>query len=415
MGLPKKILKNDIDVYAGSKKELLPRRQELLERITKSDPYLPDSILHDDLDRGMLDYVEKEFKIVSDSNKIPIIPKILTIQRWSELSNTWEYVDDDNNIQLPFISVVRKPDVQPGTNPSVQRTIPDRYRFHYSTVKTFKDGKMGADVYRIPQPIAVDISYEVTIVCNKFRDLNNFNKVVMQRFTSRQDYTTVKGHYIPIILEKIDDNSPIDSSDGRRFYVQTYQFTLLGFLIDSDEFDVKPAINRTLLLNEIVNENKPKKTIINKGFDLTMITFVGDGETKVFSVGEPIGFIFYVTINGLVQDLGVNYFHIAGTSKITFVETPNQNSIIVIAYYKGKNNKIVDDNNNILIITTQNFIYDGNSLTFTVTHEIKSVITVNINGLVENENDGFIVQNGNQIILNYIPIINSTIGITYAY
>lgn len=415
MGLPKKILKNDIDVYAGSKKELLPRRQELLDQITKSDTYLPDSILHDDLDRGMLDYVEKEFKVVSDDKKIPVIPRILTIQRWGELSNTWEYVDDDNNIQLPFISVVRKPDVQPGTNPSVQRTIPDRHRFHYATVKTFKDGKMGADVYRIPQPIAVDISYDITIVCTKFRDLNRFNKVVMERFTSRQDYTVVKGHYIPIILERIEDNSPIDMMDGRRFYVQTYHFIMLGFLMDEQEFDVKPAINRALLLTEFVDSKQYIRETVNKGIDITIVTFTGDGVQTVFSVGETMGILFYVTVNGLLQELGVNYYHVAGTSKITFVEPPLEGSVIIIAYYKGRYEYILDENNNPVKHMMENLIYDGSSLYFTTIYKINSVITLDINGLVEDEGVGFSVSGQNQIKLNYSPVVGSKIGISYLY
>jgi hypothetical protein len=413
MGVPKKILKNNIDVYAGSKKELLPRRQELLDEITKSDPYLPDTILHDDLDRGMLDYVEKDFKVISEGKRIPVIPRILTLQRWGELTNTWEYVDDENNIQLPFISVVRKPDVQPGTNPSVQRTIPDRHRFHYATVKNFKDGKMGSDIYKIPQPIAVDISYDVTIVCNKFRDLNIFNKVVMERFTSRQDYTVVKGHYIPIILERNDDSSPLDTLDGRRFYVQTYHFIMLGFLIDSEEFEVKPAINRALIFSEVVAENKPKRTTINKGFDLTVVNFIGDGVNTVFGVGESMGIIFYVTVNGLLQELNIHYYHINGTPKITFIYQPIVGSVVIISYYKGK--YIVDVNNEVYNNTTQHFTYDGSSLIFTLQHVVKSIITLNINGLVEDEGEGFIVINQNQIKLNYVPIVGSSIGVNYIY
>ena len=30
------------------------------------------------------------------------------------------------------------------------------------------------------------------------RELNQFNKTIMQKFSSRQAYTFVKGHYIPI-------------------------------------------------------------------------------------------------------------------------------------------------------------------------------------------------------------------------
>ena len=71
MAIPKR--KTDIQIYKG--KELTERRQELLERITKSDTYLPDSILHDDLDFGMMDFVKKNFVVMADGKKIPVIPK----------------------------------------------------------------------------------------------------------------------------------------------------------------------------------------------------------------------------------------------------------------------------------------------------------------------------------------------------
>ena len=225
MGIPKK-RKTDIQVYKQT--DGVARRQELLDKITKSDTYLPDSILHDDLDRGFLDYVKDTFKVVSDGTQIPIIDKILTIQRWGEFTQNWSFSDEDNNMKLPFIATIRRPDVQFGTNPSVQRTIPDRYQIYYAAVPNWNGTTMGADIYTIPQPIPVDVTFDVTIVCGKFRDLNKFNKIVLKHFASRQDYTTIKGHYIPIVLDKIEDNSPIETIDGRRFYVQNYQFTMLG-------------------------------------------------------------------------------------------------------------------------------------------------------------------------------------------
>ena len=240
MTLPKR--KNDIQVY--QKPELVERRQEMLDEITQHDTYLPESVLHDDLDLGMLNFVQNNLVVISDGKEIPIYERILTIQKWGELSANWTFTDDDNNITVPFIAVIRKPDPQPGSNPVLQRTIPDRHDFHYQTVKTWNGHVVGGDVYKIPQPVAVDISFEVNIVCNKIRDLNRFNKKVLQKFSSRQSYTKVKGHYVPIVLENISDNSPIESIDSRRFYKQTYTFTMLGFLIDDEEFDVKPAINR---------------------------------------------------------------------------------------------------------------------------------------------------------------------------
>jgi hypothetical protein len=418
MGIPKR--KNNINVYGGKEyyqgKQLMDRRQELLDRITKSDSFLPDSILHEDLDGGMLDFIKKNFVVVSDGKNIPIIPKILTIQRWAQFQNTWEFSDDDGNIDLPFIAIIRKPDVQPGTNPVVQRTIPDRQTFYYASVPTWNGNQLGADVYRIPQPVAVDITYEISIVCNKIRDLNRFNKIVLQKFSSRQAYTSVKGHFIPIVLDSIDDNTPMDTLDGRRFYIQNYKFTMLGFLVDSEEFEVKPAVSRMFLMNEFIQPKNLQKKYINKTIDITVVTFVADGLQTAFSVGESIGILFNVAINGLIQERDVDYYHIAYTSKVTFTSPPYEGSVITITYYKGTNNVIFDRfGKKFTQVSTEYFDYDGTTLVYNTLNDIDSVVTLDINGLIEEEGIGYDISGRHTITLNFSPALGSKIGITYLY
>jgi len=414
MTLPKK---NNINVYRQvgtepSSKELVPRRQELLDRITKSDTYLPDEILHDDLDMGMLEFVKNNLKVVSDGEQIPIIPKILTVQRWNEITNNWTFADEDGNMKVPFIGIIRKPDVQPGTNPNIQRTIPDRRQIYYSTVKTWNGNMEGADVYKMPQPVAVDISFEIIIVCQKFRDLNKFNKIVLQKFSSRQSYTTVKGHYIPIILDRISDNSPIDALENRRFYLQSYDFTMLGFLIDAEEFEIKPAISRMMLMYEFMDTKNYTKKYTNRTIEVTTASFIANGEQVTFNVGESIGFLFFVAINGLVQQRDIDFYWITGTPRITFVTAPVAGSNITILYYAGKSNVFQDSYGRLLFLSTQYFVYDGSSLIFTVDHEISDIIYVETNGLVEEDGDGY-TWNGNQITYLYEPIIGSRIGVVY--
>jgi hypothetical protein len=417
MGVPKR--KNNIDVYGGREtyqgKQVIERRQELLDRITKSDSYLPDSILHEDLDGGMLDFVKTNFKVVSDGNTIPIIPRILTIQRWGEFSNNWEFSDDDGNMKLPFVSIVRRPEVQPGTNPVVQRTIPDRSTFYYASVPTWNGNQLGADVYKMPQPVAIDITYEINIVCTKIRDLNKFNKIVLQKFSSRQAYTTVKGHYVPIILDSVEDNTPMELIDGRRFYLQNYKFTMLGFLIDSEEFEVKPAISRMILLNEFIEPKGYQKKFVNKIIDITVMSFTGDGMQTQFSVGESIGILFNVSVNGLLQERDVEYFHVSTTSKITFNEAPSEGSSITITYYKGRNNIIVDTYGKTMQVSTEYYTYNGNSLSFSLLNSIDAIVTLDINGLVEEEGSGFDITGPNVVTLLGEPVIGSVIGITYLY
>jgi hypothetical protein len=418
MGLPKR--KNNINVYGTSEtylgKQSMDRRQELLDQITKSDSFLPDSILHDDLDLGMLEFVKKNFVVISDGEQIPVIPKILTVQRWGEFTNNWQFSDEDGNVKLPFISIIRRPDVQPGTHPVTQRTIPDRSTFYYASVPVWNGTQLGADIYKIPQPVAIDISFEVSIVCTKFRDLNKFNKIVLQKFSSRQAYTIVKGHYIPIILETIDDNTPMDTLDGRRFYMQNYKFTMLGFLIDSEEFEIKPAISRTFITTEIAETETFTKQYVNKSINITIVSFTGDGVQTVFSVGESINVLFGVTINGLLQERDIDYYHVSNTSRITFVTPPYVNSIVTIKYYKGKkNNYLINSFGNPVYLANQYFVYNGSSLSFHVNNPISDVISFDINGLPQEEGSDYNITGTNEVSLTSAPVLGSKIGVTYLY
>jgi hypothetical protein len=255
MTIPKKVKKN-INISPRPPQPQYPdgynglttpnRRKELAEYLTEDGTYLPKSVLHEDMDSGMLKFTQEDLETTSNGKKIPVIDRILTLQRWGEFSQTWSFTTEDKNVSLPFIVVVRQPDVQYGSNPSLNYTIPDRKQFHFAKVPTWDGTRKGMDIYTIPQPIPVDITYNVKIICNRMRELNKFNKTVMQKFTSRQAYTFVKGHYIPIVLTNLGDESVIDTED-RRYYQQNYTFQLQGFLIDEEEFEVKPAITRSLL------------------------------------------------------------------------------------------------------------------------------------------------------------------------
>lgn len=94
------------------------------------------------------------------------------------------------------------------------------------------------------------------------REINQFNKNVIETFASRQAYQVIKGHYIPIVMNNITDESVMDV-EKRRYYIQSYEFTMLGFLIDEDEFEVMPAVNRVLTVTEFEKGTSKKNKKIN--------------------------------------------------------------------------------------------------------------------------------------------------------
>ena len=256
MPLPKTIVKPTLPLVP--RKVLSERREQLLEYIKEDGTYLPKSVLHADLDRGMLDFVKTELEVVTAGKIVPMLDIIITTQNWSQYLETWKFVDLDYNPSPPFITVVRTPEVKYGTNPSLQYTIPNRKQFYYASVPTWNGNEQGMDIYTIPQPVPVDIKYSVKIICNRMRELNQLNKIVMQTFASRQAYTFIKGQYVPIILDNVSDESQM-TMEARKYYVQNYDFTMLGYLIDEDEFEVKPAIQRITQLIEIDTSTRRQK------------------------------------------------------------------------------------------------------------------------------------------------------------
>lgn len=255
MPFPKKIKKH---LPLTQSKTLLPRREEIANMISNDGTYLPKSLLHADLDGGFLDFVKEKLVTVVDGKKIPIVDILITTQNWAQFVETWDFQNIDKNVEPPFITVVRTPEVKYGTNPATVYNIPNRRQYYYMKVPTWDGQRHGMDIYKIPQPIPVDIKYTVAIVCNRMRELNEFNKVVLGEFASRQAYQVIKGHYIPIINDNISDESVTDL-EKRKVYIQKYDFTLLGFLIDENEFEVSPAITRSFTIFETNTKTKKRR------------------------------------------------------------------------------------------------------------------------------------------------------------
>ena len=256
MPLPRTIVKPTLPLVP--KKELSARREQLLEYIKEDGTYLPKSVLHADLDRGMLDFVKTELEVVTAGKIVPMLDIIITTQNWSQYLETWKFVDLDYNPSPPFITVVRVPEVKYGSNPALIYNIPNRKQFYYASVPTWDGNEQGMDIYTIPQPVPVDLKYSVKIICNRMRELNQLNKVVMQTFPSRQAYTFIKGQYVPIILENISDESQM-TIDARKYYVQSYDFNMMGYLIDEEEFEIKPAIQRVTQLFELDTSTRKQR------------------------------------------------------------------------------------------------------------------------------------------------------------
>ena len=305
--LPKKVIKK---IPLTSEKVGYPRREQLLADINKDGTYLPKSLLHEDLDGGFLEFVKNDLRTSVSGKDIRVVDILMTTQNWSQFTQTWDFNNIDKNIQPPFITTIRTPEVKFGTIPSLKYNIPNRKQYYYAAVPTWDGQRKGIDIYTIPQPVPVDIKYSVKIICNRMRELNKFNQVIIEKFSSRQAYAQIKGHYIPIQLDEVSDESVMDL-EKRRYYIQTYSFTLQGFLIDENEFEVKPAVSRSLLLMEVsptktkrrVKKNPPNPDIVplNISFPIGVTSYTQTFEytTNIKLIDDDNITSYSMYINGL--------------------------------------------------------------------------------------------------------------------
>jgi hypothetical protein len=248
MGVPKGFRK---DINITRQPYGFEQRQGYLDDISRKGTFLPRGVMYEDMDTTFIEFVEKDLSIEIDGKKVPVL--FLTLQRWSEFSKTWQFSDKYRDIEMPFITIVRQPNPQPGRNQAGLFNIPGRRTYTYMKVPTFEGGRTGVDVYQIPQPTSVDLIYEVRLFCNRMRDLNKLNQLIQRTFQSRQHYIRVNGHPMPVHLENVGDESNIDDFENRRFYVQPFEMVLYGYILDESDFKVIPTINRAFIATEVMD------------------------------------------------------------------------------------------------------------------------------------------------------------------
>jgi hypothetical protein len=338
MKLPKGF-KTDINIVNG---KIGPeRRQEILDGISNKGTFLPKGVLEEDMDQTFIEFInsDKGLSITIDGQKVPVI--FLTIQRWVEFTKTWQFTDEFKNIEMPFITVVRKPDIQQGQNQAGLWNIPGGRTYTYMKVPTWDGIRHGIDLYKVPQPTPVDITYEVRLFANRMKDLNKFNRTVQRAFQSRQCYINVNGHPMPLHLESIGDESNIDTFESRRFYVQMFEMKLLGYILDEEDYEVVPTVNRTMTTLELDEKRILNNVIfepVKKGNEV-VYTFVYKPKAEnQFSFIAQYDALFTQLIN--IENL--TRITITVNSSVVFdgtvLSTPlniNANDVINVRVYKN--------------------------------------------------------------------------------
>lgn len=316
------------------------RRQEILDGIANQGTFLPRGVSEEDMDQSFVEFLKDDERVMItiDGEKVPVI--FLTIQRWTEFTKTWKFTDEYKNIEMPFITVVRRPDIQQGQNQAGLWNIPGNRTYTYMKIPTWDGIRHGIDMYKVPQPTPVDITYEVRIFTNRMKDLNKFNGLVQRAFQSRQCYINVKGHPMPLHLEGIGDESNIENFENRRFYIQMFEMKLLGYLLDENDYEVIPTINRTVMTLEleetkIFNDVIFEPKLVNNDVTFNFVYNARSNNQFTFTAQYNVTFSQLVNIENLTRIvITVNNTVVFDGTVLVTPLVFNANDVVNIRVYK---------------------------------------------------------------------------------
>lgn len=231
------------------------RRENLTKEILKDSKPFPNPVVYEDIDQEFKKWVENELLINFEDKEVPTIA-LFTNQRFSEYMQSWQNVDDKKNLQQNFKLITRENNPKTGTQQGQSKNIPGDVTFLMQRVEARdKNDRVYYIDYRMKQPFNVDLVYKVSIVTNKYQLLNDFNLKVNEKFKAIDCYIRPNGHFMPMILNDISDESEYNIDD-RQFYSQSYNITVKAYIITEEDFVVEERERMKVYMSDSVAKRK---------------------------------------------------------------------------------------------------------------------------------------------------------------
>ena len=250
-----KVKLTDDTVYGKDRHRSYPKT------ILQDAPIFPKPLEYEDIDNAMFNFVDEYIPMVIKGKSTPTFT-LYSNQRFSEYSQSWEHTDEDGNLLMNFKTISRENNPKPGENQGGYWNIPGNKRHTLLIRDVLEDnGEEVYEIYSMGQPFAVDLTYRISIITDLFENINTFNQKINDLFKARQCYIRPNGHFLPVTLEEINDNTEYTISE-RKFYNQTVTVKVMAYIISEDDFKIEKKPKRIkLFMQGDVRRPKPEINI----------------------------------------------------------------------------------------------------------------------------------------------------------
>ena len=250
-----KVKLTDDTVYGKDRHRSYPKT------ILQDAPIFPKPLEYEDIDNAMFNFVDEYIPMVIKGKSTPTFT-LYSNQRFSEYSQSWEHTDEDGNLLMNFKTISRENNPKPGENQGGYWNIPGNKRHTLLIRDVLEDnGEEVYEIYSMGQPFAVNLTYRISIITDLFENINAFNQKINDLFKARQCYIRPNGHFLPVTLEDINDNTEYTISE-RKFYNQTVTVKVMAYIISEDDFKIEKKPKRIkLFMQGDVRRPKPEINI----------------------------------------------------------------------------------------------------------------------------------------------------------
>ena len=237
------------------------RHRSYPKTILQDAPIFPKPLEYEDIDNAMFNFVDEYIPMVIKGKSTPTFT-LYSNQRFSEYSQSWEHTDEDGNLLMNFKTISRENNPKPGENQGGYWNIPGNKRHTLLIRDVLEDnGEEVYEIYSMGQPFAVNLTYRISIITDLFENINAFNQKINDLFKARQCYIRPNGHFLPVTLEDINDNTEYTISE-RKFYNQTVTVKVMAYIISADDFKIEKKPKRIkLFMQGDVRRPKPEINI----------------------------------------------------------------------------------------------------------------------------------------------------------
>lgn len=260
------------------------RRIEMLSDILQNGTFLPKTVEYKDIDETFKKWVEEKLYITAEGKEVPTMV-LYSNQRFSEYTQSWEFTDANKNLILNFKTVSRENNPQYGSIHNRLWNIPGERFYLMKRCKVLDDN--GTESFldlKMKQPMAIDLSYKVTIFCTKYQLINDFNTLVNGLFDARQEYIWPNNHPMPMTLDGVQDESNYQIDD-RQFYGQSYNIKVMAYIITEEDYRVEQIPLKKKMFNGPIVKTKTKADVeIDEEEHELVITFPSGCNKAKFTI-----------------------------------------------------------------------------------------------------------------------------------